>query len=256
MKLGGKVALVTGAGSGIGRAIAECFAVEGATVGALDVDRAAAARTAEALAARGGRATALVADVTRADEVRAAVGACVRAFGGLDILVNSAGILGAPGRVIDSPEAEWDRLFAVNVKGPFLCAKFAVPEIARRGGGAIVNIASTAGLVGSAVLGPYSASKGAVVLMTRSMALDHAQDGIRVNCVCPGSIETPMLEATFAARPTATDRARLREEYRRRHPLGRFGQAEEVARAVLYLASEDASFVTGVALPVDGGRIA
>lgn len=256
MKLTGKVALVTGGGSGIGRAIAECFAGEGAAVAVLDVDSTAAAAAVSAITAAGGRALALAADVTRAGEVQMAVAACVRAFGGLDILINSAGILGAPGRVIDSSEEEWDRLFAVNVKGSFLCAKYAVPEMQRRGGGAIVNLASTAGLVGSPVLGPYSASKGAVVLMTRSMALNHAPDGIRVNCICPGAIETPMLAATLASEPTPERRARLRQEFLAKHPLGRFGHPGEVARAALFLVSDDTSFVTGVALPVDGGRVA
>lgn len=256
MRLAGKVALVTGGGSGIGRAIAECFAGEGAVVAVLDVNGPAAAATASAITAVGGRVMAIAADVARASEVQAAVATCVRAFGGLDILVNSAGALGTPGRVIDSSEEEWDQLFAVNVKGSFLCAKYAVPEMQRRGGGAIVNLASTAGLVGSPVLGPYSASKGAVVLMTRSMALNHAPDKIRVNCVCPGAIETPMLEATFASQPTPERQAQLRRESLSKHPLGRFGRPEEVARAVLYLVSDDASFVTGIALPVDGGRVA
>jgi NAD(P)-dependent dehydrogenase (short-subunit alcohol dehydrogenase family) len=256
VRLRDKVALVTGGGSGIGRAVAERLAAEGAAVAVVDANGPAAEATAAAVAAAGGRAAAVRADVTRAGEVRAAVAAAVEAFGGLDVLVNAAGVLGPPGRVVDSSEEDWDRLFAVNVKGPFLCAKYAVPALQRRGGGAIVNIASTAGLAGSPVLGPYSASKGAVVLMTRSMALNHAADRIRVNCVCPGAIETPMLAAMIASAPTAEGQERLRGEALAKHPLGRFGQADEVARAVLFLVSDEASFVTGVALPVDGGRLA
>lgn len=256
MKLADRVALVTGGGSGIGRAIAERFASEGAAVAVVDVDRTAGGATISAITAAGGRGLALAADVTRAAEVQMAVAACVGAFGGLDILINSAGILGTPGRVIDCSEEDWDRLFAVNVKGSFLCAKYAVPEMQRRGGGAIVNLASTAGLVGSSVLGAYSASKGAVVLMTRSMALNHAADAIRVNCICPGAVETPMLAAMIASEPTPERRARLRQESLARHPLGRFGHPEDVARAALFLVSDDASFITGIALAVDGGRVA
>ncbi|HET8680123.1 MAG TPA: SDR family oxidoreductase [bacterium] len=255
MRLTGKVGLITGAGSGIGQAIAQCFALEGAALAVLDIERRAAEATAAELRRRGTQVLALAADVSVARQVEEAVEGCVRAFGGLDILVNNAGILGRLGRIIDGSEDEWDRVFAVNAKGAFLCAKYALPHLAQRRG-VIVNIASTAGLAGSELLGAYGASKAALVQMTRSLALNHARDGIRVNCVCPGSIETPMLKTVFTwpSDPNAQDR--LRQQLLLRHPLGRFGQAEEVARVVLFLASDEASFVTGAVLPVDGGRLA
>jgi NAD(P)-dependent dehydrogenase (short-subunit alcohol dehydrogenase family) len=249
-KLAGKVAFVTGAASGLGRAVTLLFAVEGAAVFATDRDEAGLREiAAESVATH-------PVDVSQSASVHRAVRACVDELGGIDILVTAAGILGKGGAVADCPEEEWDRVFAVNVRGTYLCARHVVPELKKRGGGAIVTFASTAGLVGSPWLGAYSASKGAVVLMTKSMAKSHAADGIRVNAVCPGSIETPMLEATFATAGSREAEQAMRTKFKEIHPLGRFGQAEEVARAVLYLASDDASYVTGVALPVDGGRVA
>ncbi len=158
--------------------------------------------------------------------------------------------------IVDCEEDDWVHLFAVNVRGTYLAARHFVPLIRLRGRGNVVNFASTAGLVGSGHVSPYSASKGAIVTMTKSMAINHATENIRVNCVCPGSIETPMLRETFAK---AGDEAAQRERetiYRERHPMLRFGMADEVASVVLFLASDDASFVTGVAMPVDGGRLA
>jgi NAD(P)-dependent dehydrogenase (short-subunit alcohol dehydrogenase family) len=175
---------------------------------------------------------------------------------GLDILVTAAGVLGPAVSVADCEPEDWDRVFAINVRGTYLATRAALPLLRQRGGGAIVTFGSTAGLAGSATVGPYSASKGAVVLMTRSLALAHAAEGIRVNCVCPGSIETPMLEQTFASAGDAAEVAARTEAFRARHPLGRFGTANEVAELVLFLASDAASYMTGTAVPVDGGRLA
>jgi NAD(P)-dependent dehydrogenase (short-subunit alcohol dehydrogenase family) len=176
--------------------------------------------------------------------------------GGIDILVTAAGILGPACSIADCEPADWDRVFAVNVRGTYLAVRAGVKLLRQRGGGAIVTFGSTAGLAGSVTLGPYCASKGAVVLMSRSLALSLAPEGIRVNCVCPGAIETPMLEATFASAGDAAARAAREATFRARHPLGRFGKPNEVAEAVLFLASDAASFMTGVAMPVDGGRMA
>lgn len=251
--LRGQVAFVTGAGSGIGRATTLRFAAEGARVAGFDRNVEAARETA---ALAGGETLALSGDVTRTDDVAKALAECVRAFGHPTLLVNSAGTVGGGGAIDAMSEEAWDGLFDVNVKGTFLCVRQVVPGMRAARRGAIVNLASTAGLVGSLALGGYSASKGAIVLMTRSLALSCAPDGVRVNCVCPGSIDTPMLQATFDTAASPEARADMAELYRSKQPLGRFGRPEEVAAAILFLASDEASFITGAALPVDGGRIA
>jgi NAD(P)-dependent dehydrogenase (short-subunit alcohol dehydrogenase family) len=253
----GETVAITGAASGLGREVALRMAGEGAA-SLLLVDRDARGLEAVATTARGNGATVIVqpTDVTDTRAMAAAAQAGGEAFGGFDILVSAAGILGAAMPVVDCPEEEWERVFAVNVRGTYLAARHFIPLIRKRGKGAIVNFASTAGILGSSVLGAYSASKGAVVLMTRSMALSHAAENIRVNCVCPGSIETPMLRATFAAAGDPDAQLAREEAYRLKHPMLRFGEASEVAAAVLFLASDDASYITGTALPVDGGRLA
>ncbi|MCO5093150.1 SDR family NAD(P)-dependent oxidoreductase [Bosea sp. (in: a-proteobacteria)] len=253
-QLQNRVAFVTGAGSGIGRATVLRFAREGARIAAFDRDAGALDETAREA---GGEVMPLRGDVTSAADLDAAFAACASRFGDPCILVNCAGSVGHGGAIEDMSEEAWDALFEVNVKGTFLSVRKAAPAMRRNRRGSIVNLSSTAGLVGSAALGGYSASKGAVVLMTRSLAIRYAPDQVRVNCVCPGSIDTPMLRATFeTAGPDPAARQAMADLYRSKQPLGRFGKPEEIAAAILFLASDEASFITGASLPVDGGRIA
>lgn len=251
-RLRDRVCLVTGAGSGIGRATACLFAREGARVGVSDVRRAEAEATAAAIAADGGHALALEADVSRADQVDRMFDAVLRAWQRVDVLVNNAGF-GIAATVEHTSEADWDRLMAVNVKGVFLCSRRAIPIMRSQQGGVIVNTASVTAVVGIRNRAAYVASKGAVAALTRAMALDHVADGIRVNCVAPGTIDTPFFDDIVAGHP---DPAAYRRELAARQALGRLGQPEEVAHAILYLASAESSFVTGSTLTVDGGMTA
>jgi NAD(P)-dependent dehydrogenase (short-subunit alcohol dehydrogenase family) len=248
-RLDGKVAIVTGAGSGNGRAIARLFVEEGAHVVVADRDAAGAQATAEPL---GKQALVVVGDVGRAADCEALAQSAVDSFGRLDILVNNAGIW-RQGTVESFSEEEWDGLMAINVRGVFLCSKYAVPRIAEAGGGSIVNIASQAGLIGTAGSVLYSASKHAVVGMTKCMAADHAAAGIRVNAVCPGPIDTPMLQMIYALRGGEGGEEAFRESNRRRVPLGRLGEPLDVALATLHLASDESRWVTGTCYSVDGG---
>ena len=252
MQLEGKVALITGSGSGIGRATALLFAREGAAVAVVDLDESRAQAVAREIEGEGGQAIAVRCDVSQAADCLRAVRDTVAAFGGLDILFNNAGII-RRASVLEISEDDWDRAMAVNVKSIYLMSKYAIPVIAKAGGGAIVNTGSGWGLVGGRNAVSYCASKGAVVNMTRAMALDHAAQKIRVNCVCPGDTDTGMLRSE-AQQLGATAEVFLAEAADR--PLRRVGRPEDIAQAVLYLASEASSFVTGTTLVVDGGGLA
>jgi NAD(P)-dependent dehydrogenase (short-subunit alcohol dehydrogenase family) len=249
MRLANKIALITGAGSGIGRAMGEVFAEEGARVFVVDVNDEAAAQTAERITERGGVAASWRADVSRSEEVQAMVAGCLAQFGRIDILCNNAGI-GSTQSVVDTPEELWDRVFAVNVRGTFLGCKYVIPHMVNAGGGVIVNTASVAGLIGIRNRAAYCASKAAVVLLTKSVAVDFVRQNIRCNCVCPATVDSPWVERLLAAAPDpAAERAALEA----RQPMGRLGTPDEVARAALYLASDDAAFITGSELVIDGG---
>jgi NAD(P)-dependent dehydrogenase (short-subunit alcohol dehydrogenase family) len=244
-----RTAIVTGAASGIGRATAEQFAAGGANVVVTDVDTGGGAETVERIEAAGGTATFVETDVSDADDVEAMVQAAVDAYGGVDVAVNNAGIEGETEPLADLSEDAWDRVLDVNLKGLWLCMKHELPELVASDSGAIVNVSSIAGLV-SAGGGPYVASKHGVIGLTRVAATQYASEDVRVNAVCPGVIDTPMVDRAGEDDPESID------QFVGMQPLGRKGTPEEVASAIAWLCSEEASFVTGNAYPVDGGYLA
>jgi NAD(P)-dependent dehydrogenase (short-subunit alcohol dehydrogenase family) len=252
LSLDGKVAIITGGARGIGRATATLFAQEGAKVLIADRDTGHGERAASDLTSVGATAIFEPADVTIAADCSRVVERAVTRFGGIHILFNNAGII-CRASVTDLSEEDWNRVMDVNVKSMFLMSKYAIPHIVSSGGGSIINTASGWGLAGGARAAVYCASKGAVVLLTKAMAIDHGPQGIRVNCICPGDTDTAMLrnEAQQLGEPIGEF---LAESARR--PLNRVGKPEEIARAALYLASDASSFVTGTALVVDGGGLA
>ena len=250
--LRGRVVLITGGASGIGRATARLFAEEEARVVLVDLDEKGGRSAAEEIAGGGGEARFIAADVSRAADCTRAVEETLFKFGRIDVLFNNAGII-RRASVVGTSEEEWDRVMAVNVKSIFLLSRLAVPIMAKAGGGAIVNTASGWGIAGGRDAAAYCASKGAVVLLTKAMAIDHGRQGIRVNCVCPGDTDTAMLRHEASELGIAIEEF-LAEAADR--PLGRMGTPEEVAQAVLFLASDSSSFITGTALVVDGGGLA
>jgi NAD(P)-dependent dehydrogenase (short-subunit alcohol dehydrogenase family) len=252
--LEGKVALITGAGSGIGQAAAALFAAEGAAVAVLDVRRDAAEDTAAKISAEGGRSIAVAADVAAADEVDAAVAGIVAAFGRIDVLYNNAGV-DSRGSVADATEDDWDLCFAVNAKGTFMLSRAVIPHLIAAGGGSIINQGSVAALVGIPNFAAYCAAKGAVVALTRSMAVDLAPKRIRVNAICPGTVYTPLMEPMLRARGDGDLEAGLAKTLLK-YPIGRLGTPEEIASVALFLAGDGASFLTGSILTADGGMTA
>lgn len=252
MRLQDKVALITGGTSGIGAATAILFAKEGANVAITGRDEKRGHAVTAQILQSGGKAIFIRTDIRRSDECRRAVDETLTAFGRLDILFNNAGIF-YPHTILDCSEEEWDLQLDINLKGTFLMSKFALPGMIQRGSGVIINNSSGWGIVGGDKAVAYCASKGGVVLLTKAMAIDHGPQGIRVNCICPGDVDTPMLP----------EDARMRglkwQDYLAgcaNRPLGRIGTVDEIAKAALFLASEDSSFMTGAALVVDGGGTA
>ncbi len=250
MRLENKVAIVTGTANGIGAASAFLFAVEGARVAAVDIDSKGNENVSRRIWSSGGKAKSFEADVAQGEEVRRTVDQVLKHFGRVDILFNNAGIVPSPGRLHELNEAEWDRTMAVNVRSMYLFCSAVIPVFLGRHGGVILNTCSALALRTSTGRATYTASKGAVLGLTRSMALDYAREGIRVNCLCPGTIDTPSLQKRLAL---SADPECERDRFLARQPVGRFGTAEEVAAAALYLVSDEASFVTGTVFAVDGG---
>jgi NAD(P)-dependent dehydrogenase (short-subunit alcohol dehydrogenase family) len=248
MRLKDKVAIVTGSGAGIGRAIATTFAREGARVVVADLDEEAGRETVAAIQAGGGEACFARTDVSQVKDTQRLVETALSTYGRLDVLVNNAGVY-TRGDVVSTPIETWNRLLSINLTGVFLCCKAAIPALRQAGGGAIVNISSSVGWQYAAPgIAAYAASKFGVTGLTKAMACDHLPENIRVNCICPGPTDTPLIRASRSPEDLVA--------FMEAQPIGRLGSPDEIAAAALFLASDEASFVTGVAFPVDGGQAA
>ncbi|MEX0799917.1 MAG: SDR family oxidoreductase [Dehalococcoidia bacterium] len=244
-RLDGKATAITGAASGIGRATALLFAREGAAVAVLDCNEEGGRETVARVEKEGGRAVFLACDVSREEDIESALAATIEQFGGLNVLVNNAGIV-LMANATNTTVEQWDRVHAINLRGVFLGCKHAIPQMQKQGGGAIVNTASIGALVAVPVHAAYDTAKAGVLGLTRQLAVDHGPDNIRVNCVCPTATDTPLVRGAGANDEALAALARM-------HPLRRVAQPEDIAHAILFLASDEASCVTGVALPVDAG---
>lgn len=243
-----KVTLITGGGSGIGRATCVLFAQEGAKVVVADYVAEGGHETVKQITAAGGQAIFVQADVSRSADVQNMIGATVRAYGRVDVLFNNAGIEGPSTKLANYKEEDWDRVIAIDLTSVFLGMKYVIPEMTKQGGGVIISTASVAGMVGFPGSGAYAAAKAGVINLTRLAALEYADKNIRVNCICPGVIETPMVERVMGGRP--------REKVIRTEPIGRLGDPKDIANAALFLASDESSFATGAPFVIDGGYIA
>jgi NAD(P)-dependent dehydrogenase (short-subunit alcohol dehydrogenase family) len=244
-----KIAMVTGAASGIGKEIAILFASSGARLVLLDWDRDKGEETAASIRSNGGIATFHHADVSKAADVEGAVRATVNGYGKLNVVVNDAAVQ-VMAKLVDTTEEQWDRVHSVNLKGVFLCCKYAIPEMVRSGGGSIVNLASILGFVADVDLAAYCAAKGGVIALTKVAALTYGPVGIRVNCICPGDVATPMVEEYFNA---ASDPEQFRKEIYSKYALRRIASPKEIAQTALFLASDASSFMSGASVVVDGG---
>jgi meso-butanediol dehydrogenase/(S,S)-butanediol dehydrogenase/diacetyl reductase len=249
MKLSGKVAIITGAAAGIGATSAELFAREGAAVVVMDIDANGAQRAAATIHQHGGKAVAVGGDVSRSADVLRVIDFAIESFGRIDILFNNAGVVPV-GRIDATSEEQWDMAIAINVKSIYLFSHAVIPRFQRQGGGVILNTASATALRAVPDRACYTATKAAIVGLTKSMALDYVRENIRVNCLCPGTIDTPSLGKRIA---DFEDPAAARERFIARQPMGRFGTSDEIAAAALYLVSSDSTFVTGAAFAIDGG---
>jgi len=247
-RLKDKVAIITGGGSGIGRATCLLFAREGAKVVVADYIAEGGNETVRQISAADGQAVFVQADVSKSADVQDMIGAAVRNYGRVDILFNNAGIEGPSTKLANLKEEDWDRVIAIDLTSVYLGMKYVIPEMIKQGGGVILSTASVAGLVGFQGSGAYAAAKAGVINLTRLAALEYADKNIRVNCICPGVIETPMVERVMGGRP--------RERVVRSEPIGRLGRPEDIANAALFLASDESSFATGAPFIIDGGYVA
>ena len=244
-----KAVVITGAGSGIGQATALLFARKGAKVAVVDLEKEAGAKTVDMIKDNGGEAIGVIADVSRASDAHRMVEAVMDIFGRIDVLVNNAGVF-TEGNVVDTSEEDWNRILGVNLSGVFFCMKYSIPEMIKGGGGVVVNISSEAGLVGIGNQVAYNVSKSGVIALTKSAALDFAGDNIRVNCLCPGRVLTPLVKEVIRSSQDPEATRRLLSEDR---PMKRMGKPEEIAAGILFLASDEVAYATGTVLSIDGG---